>query len=113
MIKSAESAAPAAVSSSATIYAMDDKGAMRTLREGTNDWWCMPDGSVSPGIDPMCGDANTMEWLMAMIEKKEPPEGKIGFILHADGRFGLEATPIPLRWSPRQAMSGSRLGRMS
>ena len=76
MIKSAETAAPAAVSSGATIYAMDDKGAMGTLREGTNGWWCMPDGPVSPGIDPMCGDANTMEWLMAWSRRRSRRRGR-------------------------------------
>ncbi|WP_301004883.1 hypothetical protein [Mesorhizobium sp.] len=34
LIKSAESAAPAAVASGAAVYAMDEKGNMRTLREG-------------------------------------------------------------------------------
>lgn len=80
LIKSAESAAPAAVSAGATIYAMDDRGAMKTLREGTNGFWCMPDNPASPGPDPMCGDANSMEWAMAWIGKTEPPKGKVGFM---------------------------------
>jgi len=80
LIKSAESAAPAAVSSKAAIYAMDDKGGMRTLREGTNGWWCMPDSPATPGPDPMCGDANAMEWAMAWIGKKDPPKDKVGFM---------------------------------
>ena len=80
MIKSAESAAPAAVGSGAAVYAMDDKGAMRTLREGTNGFWCMPDNPATPGPDPMCGDANSMEWAMAWIGKKAPPEDKVGFM---------------------------------
>ncbi|NJM29145.1 MAG: hypothetical protein HC855_02570 [Rhizobiales bacterium] len=80
MIKSAESAAPAAVSSGATIYAADESGKMKTLREGSNGWWCMPDTPSTPGPDPMCGDANAMEWAMAWIGKTEPPKGKVGFI---------------------------------
>ena len=80
MIKSAESAAPMAVSSGAAIYAMDDKGNMKTLREGTNGWWCMPDSPATPGPDPMCGDAHSMEWAMAWINKTEPPKGKVGFM---------------------------------
>jgi hypothetical protein len=80
MIKSAESAAPAAVSSKAAIYAMNEKGEMKTLREGTNGWWCMPDSPATPGPDPMCGDANSMEWAMAWIGRKEPPKGKVGFM---------------------------------
>lgn len=80
MIKSAESAAPAAVSSQAAIYAADETGAMKTLREGTSGWWCMPDNPATPGPDPMCGDANAMEWAMAWIGKKEPPKDKVGFM---------------------------------
>src|SRR5262245_35573765 len=44
MIASAMSAAPEAVSKDATIVSMDDKMQMRTLRQGTNGWTCMPDG---------------------------------------------------------------------
>lgn len=80
LIKSAESAAPSGVASGAAIHAMDEKGNMRTLREGTNGFWCMPDVPATPGPDPMCGDANAMEWATAWIQKKEPPKGKVGFI---------------------------------
>jgi hypothetical protein len=80
LIKSAESAAPAAVSREATIYAIDDKGAMRTVREGKNGWWCIPDNPGSPGTDPICGDANALEWAKAWIGKKDPPKGKVGFM---------------------------------
>jgi hypothetical protein len=85
MIKSAESAAPAALSAQATIYAMNEKGEMRTLREGSNGWWCMPDSPATPGPDPMCGDANSMEWAMAWIGKKDPPKGKAGFMYMLEG----------------------------
>lgn len=80
LIKSAETAAPAAVSGGATIYAPDDTGAMKELRAGTNGFWCMPDNPTSPGPDPMCGDANSMEWAMAWLGKKDPPKGKVGFM---------------------------------
>ena len=80
LIASAESAAPAAVGTGAAIYAPGADGQMRTLREGTNGWWCMPDTPSTPGPDPMCGDANAMEWAMAWIGKTEPPKGKVGFI---------------------------------
>jgi hypothetical protein len=85
MIKSAESAAPAAVSSEAAVYAANEKGEMRTLREGKNGWWCMPDSPATPGPDPMCGDANAMDWAMAWIGKTEPPKGKVGFIYMLEG----------------------------
>lgn len=84
-IKSAESAAPPAVAAGAAIYAADASGAMKTLREGTNGFWCMPDNPASPGPDPMCGDANSMEWAMAWIGKKDPPKGKVGFMYMLSG----------------------------
>ncbi len=85
MITSAQSAAPAAVSSEAAIYVANEKGEMRTLREGKNGWWCMPDSPATPGPDPMCGDANAMEWAMAWIGKKDPPKSKVGFIYMLEG----------------------------
>ena len=78
MIASATSAAPEAVSKDATVVAMDDKMQMRTLREGTNGWTCMPDGP-SPGVDPMCLDKNGVEWAMAWMARKDPPQDKMGF----------------------------------
>lgn len=85
MIKSAEMAAPAAVSSEAAIYAVGADGQMKTLREGKNGWWCMPDSPATPGPDPMCGDANAMEWAMAWIGKTEPPKAKVGFMYMLEG----------------------------
>jgi hypothetical protein len=85
LIASAEKAAPAAVSSGAAVYAMGEDGKMRTLREGSNGWWCMPDTPSTPGPDPMCGDANAMEWAMAWIGHTEPPKGKVGFIYMLSG----------------------------
>jgi hypothetical protein len=79
-IKNAESAAPTAVGSGATIYAPQADGSMKTLREGTNGFWCMPNDPNTPGNDPMCGDANAMEWAMAWMSKKDPPKGKVGLI---------------------------------
>lgn len=78
MIASAMSAAPEAVSKDATIVAMDDKGQMKTLRQGTNQFTCMPDGP-SPGVDPMCLDKNGLEWAMAWMGHKAPPANKVGF----------------------------------
>ena len=88
MIKNAESAAPAAVGAGATIYAPQADGSMKTLREGTNGIWCMPNDPNTPGDDPMCGDANSMEWAMAWMSKKDPPKGKVELDLYACRWFG-------------------------
>jgi hypothetical protein len=79
LIKNAMSAAPKAVAKDATVVAMDEKGEMRVLRKGTNNFTCMPDNPASPGNDPMCLDKNGMEWAHAWMTKQQPPKGKIGF----------------------------------
>lgn len=79
MIKNAEMAAPATVATAAQIIAVGADGKIRELRKGSNGFWCMPDDPATPTNDPMCGDANTMEWVKAWMGKTEPPMGKIGF----------------------------------
>jgi hypothetical protein len=85
MIKSAMSAAPAAVGKKATIVVMEADGKMRTLRKGTNGFTCMPDNPATPGPDPMCMDANAMEWVMAWAGHKAPPVGKVGLMYMLEG----------------------------
>ena len=80
LIKSAMSAAPAAVGKHATIIAMDAAGQMRTLRKGSNGFTCMPDNPATPGPDPMCMDAAASEWVHALITHKPPPAGKVGLM---------------------------------
>ena len=60
MITSAMAAAPVKVGAGATIVAMGADGKMRTLREGSNGFTCMPDNPATPGPDPMCMDAAAM-----------------------------------------------------
>lgn len=80
MIKSAMKAAPKTVSAAATVVAMGEGGAMRTLREGTNGFTCMADNPATPGPDPMCMDKAALEWAGAWINRKTPASGKIGFM---------------------------------
>ncbi len=80
MIASAMRAAPKKVSAAATIVAKNADGTMRSLREGTNGFTCMPDNPVTPGPDPMCLDKAAMEWAGAWMGHKPPTSGKIGFM---------------------------------
>ena len=80
MIKSAMAAAPAAIAKDATIIVMGADGKMTTLRKGTNGFTCMPDDPTTPGPDPMCMDANSLEFVMALASHKAPPADKIGFM---------------------------------
>ena len=68
-IQSAMAAAPESISGKAAIVQAGADGAMKTLREGSNGWTCMPDNPVTPGPDPMCMDANAGQWAMAWIGK--------------------------------------------
>ncbi len=79
MIASAMKAAPPAVSKNAAVVAIGADGKMRTLREGTNGFTCMPDNPETPGPDPMCADKNAMEWVDAWVGHKTPSD-KVGFI---------------------------------
>jgi hypothetical protein len=91
-IKSAESAAPASVSSKATVVQMDSKGAMQVLRKGTNGWTCMPDAPATPGPDPMCFDANAGKWAAAWIGHQPPPTGAVGVMYMLEG--GTDASNV-------------------
>ena len=85
LIKSAMSAAPAAVGKNATIVAMEADGKMRTIRKGTNGFTCMPDNPATPGPDPMCMDAAAMEWVHAWVAHTAPPAGKVGLMYMLEG----------------------------
>jgi hypothetical protein len=79
-IRSAMEAAPPAVAKNATIMVANEHGEMRTVRKGTNGFTCIPDDPNSPGPDPMCVDANALAWVAALIGRKDPPAGKVGFM---------------------------------
>jgi hypothetical protein len=91
-IASAESAAPASISSKATIVQMDAHGMMQVLRKGTNGWTCMPDAPATPGPDPMCFDANAAKWAEAWVGHKPPPEGAVGVMYMLEG--GTDASNV-------------------
>jgi hypothetical protein len=110
LIAQAEEAAPAAVAGHAAVFAMNANGTMTTLREGTNGWWCMPDNPATPGPDPMCGDANAMEWAMAWIGHTEPPAGKVGFMYMLAGGTDASNTD-PYATEPASGADWVRTGR--
>ncbi|MBI3581503.1 MAG: hypothetical protein HY098_05430 [Nitrospinae bacterium] len=80
LIASAMKAAPKKVSANATIVAMEADGKMRTLREGTNGFTCVPDNPGTPGPDPFCADKAAWEWAGAWMGHKNPAPGKVGFM---------------------------------
>ena len=110
IIKNAQAAAPAAVGADATIYAPQADGSMKTLREGKNGFWCMPDDPNTPSNDPMCGDANSLEWAMAWMSKKDPPKGKVGLIYMLAGGSDASNTD-PFATKPTEANNWVKTGR--
>ncbi len=81
----AMSAAPPEVAHNATIVRMT-KGAMETLRKGTNEYTCMV------GISgPMCMAPVAMEWVYAWHKHTTPPSA-LGFIYMLNGDTGMSNT---------------------
>ncbi len=85
LIASAMRAAPVRVAESATVIVMESGGTVRTLRQGTNGFTCMPDNPATPGPDPMCMDRAALEWVNAWIGRTAPTPGNIGFVYMLQG----------------------------
>ena len=79
LIASAMSAAPPAVARHAEIIDIGPNGDMRVVRKGTSGFTCMADNPATPGPDPMCMDANAMDWAKAWMNHQPPPQ-KVGFM---------------------------------
>ena len=98
LIASAMKAAPSSVAKGATIITMAADGTMNTLRKGTNGFTCMPDNPGTPGPDPMCLDANSMEWLHALMNHQPPATGKVGFMyMLAGGTDASNTDPYAMK----------------
>lgn len=80
LIASAMRAAPKNVAAKASVVVAGADGKMRTLREGSNGFTCMPDNPTTPGPDPMCMDKPALAWAEAWMSHKNPPPGRIGFM---------------------------------
>lgn len=79
-VQSAMLAAPAVIAKDAAIVAANPDGTMKLIREGTNGFTCMPDNPQTPGQDPMCMDANAMNWVEAWMGHKPPPADNVGLM---------------------------------
>ena len=80
------SAAPAAVAKDAAVVRMEKDGSMRALRAGKNGFTCMV-----MGTDRMCNDANSMEFIHAMM-MHIPPSNKVGISYMLAGDHGASNT---------------------
>jgi hypothetical protein len=91
LIASALSAAPAAVGREATVIDVGADGAVRVVRKGTGGFTCMADNPATPGPDPMCMDANALEWAKAWMAHAPPPKN-VGFMYMLAG--GTDASNV-------------------
>jgi len=80
------SAAPLAVQGEARVVRPESDGKMRELKPGTNGFTCL-----IMGTDKMCADANSMEFLDAMMSHKAPPD-KVGITYMLAGDIGASNT---------------------
>ena len=72
-IKRALSAGPPGVASGATVAEIDDDGNIKILREGTNDFTCMPGDASETGRPAMCADKVAMQWNSDFARHKDRP----------------------------------------
>ncbi len=85
-IAAATSAGPAGIVKSAAVVRVNDDGSMKTVRAGNNGFTCLVMGS-----DKMCNDANSMQFLQAMM-KHAPPPDKLGISYMLSGDEGASNT---------------------
>jgi hypothetical protein len=85
-ITAATSAAPAGIAKGAAVVRANDDGSMKTVRDGNNGFTCMV-----MGTNKMCNDANSMEFLQAMM-KDSPPPDKLGVSYMLAGDEGASNT---------------------
>src|SRR5215470_7322919 len=85
-IKQALSAAPESVGKDAAVVRIDEHGKMTTVRPGKNGFTCM-----IAGTDKMCSDANSMEFIAAMMKHTAPPD-KVGISYMLAGDEGASNT---------------------
>ncbi len=61
-------------------------GELVELRQGSNDWTCLPDLPFTPTNDPMCMDGNGLEFIRAYLAGRAPEYTGIGIIYMLQGQ---------------------------
>ncbi|MFO7587804.1 MAG: hypothetical protein R6X22_06990 [Gemmatimonadota bacterium] len=89
LIANALSAAPAEIAAHASV--VDAQGTV--LREGSNEYTCMPDNPDVPGNSPMCLDEAWLAWAHAWMNRQEPPAvERVSFAYMLQGDFPTSNT---------------------
>ena len=99
-IANATSAAPPEVSAKATIldWPAKEGDAPPVLRQGTNGWTCFSDMPTTEGNDPLCLDAQWMNWVEAYMSKQAPRTTAvgIGYMIASGGSHGSNTDPFAM-----------------
>jgi hypothetical protein len=72
-IRRALAAGPASITNNATVAEIDAEGGMTVLRQGTNDFTCMPGDPSGVGKPAMCADKVAMQWNSDFEQHKARP----------------------------------------
>ena len=72
-IQRALSAGPSNITNDATVAEIDPDGRMKILRQGTNDFTCMPGDPTGIGMPAMCADKVAMQWNSDFEHHKAKP----------------------------------------
>lgn len=101
-IHNAMSSAPPSVAANATILDWPTGAGeeMKVLREGTNDWTCLPDMHHTSGNDPMCIDARWLEFISALGSQRDPEITQMGFGYMLQANDGPYSNTDPFATGP-------------
>ncbi|WP_051194170.1 hypothetical protein [Nocardia jiangxiensis] len=72
-ISRAMASGPLHITEDATVVEMDRQGNTVVLRQGTNDWVCLPGDENEIGNVPMCADPMGLQWMLDMMAGKPAP----------------------------------------
>jgi hypothetical protein len=81
-IARALSAGPPEVAKSARVVDTDAQGKMIVLREGSNEFTCMPGNPKAVADLPMCADAASMQWAADFKAHKSKPSNTVPCITY-------------------------------
>ncbi len=96
-IRDAVAAAPASISSNATVmdWPSREDEPMRELRAGSNDWLCFPSSPAAvtaAGQDPMCFPKAMQGWAEGWMTKKPPKLSRMSIAYMLQGDAGASNT---------------------
>jgi hypothetical protein len=72
-IDRALSAGPPGIATNATVAEPDPEGGLKILRQGTNDFTCMPGDPSGVGMPALCADHVAMQWNSDFEQHKPRP----------------------------------------